>query len=183
MANLKPLMTRKSYDELTPDHILDRAIRTMGGIDLDPCAEPILVQRVGPGEERTGASFNVPAKVHYTRQEDGLAQDWSVDGKPSRVYMNPPYGRDIKLWIEKLLEEVKAGHVEQAVCLLPARTDTRWMRLLAPYARCYISGRLKFKGHDNSAPFPSVVVYVADSGHQSFLKAYGDLGDCYWLIA
>lgn len=183
MANLKPLMTSKSYDELTPDHILDRVLKTMGGIDLDPCAEPILPQRVGPGEEKTGASFNVPARVHYTKQDDGLAMDWDVDGKPSRVYMNPPYGRQIGQWIAKLLDEIEAGRVSQAVCLLPARTDTQWMQMLAPYARCYLHGRLKFKGHDNSAPFPSVMVFVADSGIQSFVKAFKDLGDCYWLIS
>lgn len=164
---LAPLMSSGQHDERTPDHIIERAIGVMGGIDLDPCAEP------------GGPPYNVSATDHYALDTvDGLTAEWR-----GKVYMNPPYGRQIGKWIAKLLEEVKAGRVEQAVCLLPSRTDTRWMRLLESYARCYIYGRLKFKGHENGAPFPSVVVYVANSGIQSFIGEFRDLGACYWLIS
>ena len=45
------------------------------------------------------------------------------------------------------------------VCLLPARTDTRWWR---DYVMCaselrFISGRVKFGNANTGAPFPSVV--------------------------
>ena len=33
----------------------------------------------------------------YTKKENGLIQDWSVD----IVFMNPPYAREIPKWIEK----------------------------------------------------------------------------------
>lgn len=169
-------MSSSSYNELTPNEILEAAIKTMGGIDLDPCAESPLVQRLGPDKEVAG-KFNVPAATHFTEQEDGLKQQWH-----GRVFMNPPYGRQIRKWIDKLLEEVEAGRVTQAVVLLPSRTDTKWMHRLAPYMRCYIQGRLKFKGHRAGAPFPSVVIYVSDTGWKSFASAFEGMGDFYWLV-
>jgi hypothetical protein len=135
----------------------------MGAIDLDPCST---------GHENP----NVPAAWHYAKEDDGLAQKWH-----GRVYMNPPYGRVIGSWVEKLVLEYKAGRVPQAIALLPARTDTRWMARLRDYPRCFLRGRLKFSGHKNSAPFPSVVVALGcDLG--KFVAAFGDIGDVYQLV-
>jgi hypothetical protein len=161
---LSQLMTSRNQSERTPDLIIERAIRTMGAIDLDPCAESAL-------------DPNVPAAAHFTLEDDGLAQDWY-----GRIYMNPPYGRQIGHWVAKLVAEFEAGRVQQAVALLPARTDTRWMTLLREYPRCYIRGRLKFKGHSAAAPFPSAVVFVG-SGHRSFISSFNDIGDVYWLVS
>ena len=38
--------------------------------------------------------------------------------------MNPPYGRQIKKWIAKAHRESLRGAI--VVCLIPARTDTRY---------------------------------------------------------
>jgi len=38
--------------------------------------------------------------------------------------MNTPHGRDIKKWVKKAYEESFKGAI--IVCLLPARTDTKW---------------------------------------------------------
>lgn len=92
----------------------------------------------------------------------GLLTDWSGHV----AYMNPPYGREIGKWITKADQEVEVSKQEGekrtiVVGLLPARTDTKWFweNILGP---CYeirlIRGRLKFSGHKNSAPFPSMVV-------------------------
>lgn len=164
--HLQPLMTSKNAKERTPAIIIERAIQTMGAIDLDPCSD-----------KPTGDGPNVPAAAHYTEADDGLSLPWH-----GRVYMNPPYGRQIGAWVGKLVSEYNAGNVEQAVALLPARTDTRWMALLREYPRCYIRGRLKFGDHTSSAPFPSAVVFLG-LGHHSFVKAFGDIGDIYWLIS
>src|SRR4051812_16380527 len=58
-----------------------------------------------------------------------------------RVFCNPPYGPEIRRWLER------AGEAELAVYLIPARTDTRWFHeLVLPKAReiRFIKGRLKF---------------------------------------
>jgi len=45
------------------------------------------------------------------------------------------------------------------VCLVPARTDTRWWHDYAMKGRIeFIRGRLKFGNAKNSAPFPSALV-------------------------
>ena len=48
------------------------------------------------------------------------------------------------------------------MCLLPARTDTRWFhRHIYENPRAeirFVKGRLKFGGAANSAPFPSMIV-------------------------
>lgn len=146
----------------TPQHIIDAVLDVLGGIDLDPCSNP--------GEPA------VPAGHHHTYLDNGLAQTWS-----GRVYMNPPYGRGIGDWTEKLREAYEAGDVTEAVALLPARTDTAWMHDLREHPRCFIRGRISFSGHENAAPFPSCAVYFGERA-DAFARAFGELGDTYALM-
>ncbi len=41
---------------------------------------------------------NAKCKKFYTQKEDGLVQSW----KGERVFVNPPYGRVIGKWVEKM---------------------------------------------------------------------------------
>ena len=94
----------------------------------------------------------------YTPEDDGLAQDWSGD----RVFMNPPYGRQIKIWMKKAVEEAQRGAL--VVCLVPARTDTAWWHDYAMQGEVrFIRGRLKFGNATDNAPFPSAVVVLGAS--------------------
>lgn len=93
----------------------------------------------------------------FTREDDGLSKPW-----PGVVFMNPPYGRDIALWVAKAHKESRRGAT--VVCLLPARTDTGYWHdyvMRADEIR-FIRGRLHFGGdHErtaHNAPFPSAVV-------------------------
>ncbi|HEV2460364.1 MAG TPA: DNA N-6-adenine-methyltransferase [Ktedonobacterales bacterium] len=76
---------------------------------------------------------------------------------PTRVYMNPPYGREIGRWVARAQSEA----TDELIMLLPARTDTTWFQPLFVSADvlCFVRGRLHFSGHKNAAPFPSVLVY------------------------
>ena len=56
----------------------------------------------------------------FTIEDDGLKQDWTKD----TVFMNPPYGREIKDWVKKAYEESLKGAT--VVCLIPSRTDTKY---------------------------------------------------------
>ena len=75
---------------------------------------------------------------------------------PERVFMNPPYGREIGHWIQKAYQETEA----QVVCLIPARTDTKYWHEFCMKANeiWFIEGRLKFGDGCQPAPFPSSVV-------------------------
>lgn len=91
---------------------------------------------------------------YFTPKEDGLIQEWK-----GNCWMNPPYGREIGIWIKKAWEESKKG--AKVVCLIPARTDTKyWHEYIFTYAAeiRFIKGRIKFGNSKNSAPFPSALV-------------------------
>lgn len=142
----------------TPSHIIDLVVEFFDEIDLDPCSN-------------SHESPNVSAGMGYTEADDGLSKPWF-----GRVYMNPPYGDEIVGWVKKLHEEYQNGDIEAAIALLPARTDTRWWNdYVMPYAMCFIRGRLRFVGAENSAPFPSVLVYYGDE-IERFTAATADLG-------
>jgi phage N-6-adenine-methyltransferase len=119
----------------TPQDLFDR-LNEKYQFDLDVCALP----------------DNAKCPVYFTPVEDGLAQVWS-----GVCWMNPPYGRQIGLWVEKAFRSSLNGVT--VVCLLPARTDTAWWHDYVMRGDItFLRGRLKFGGHKNSAPFPSAVV-------------------------
>ena len=95
---------------------------------------------------------NAKCERFFTKEDDGLAQVWT-----GVCWMNPPYGREIKQWMEKAYKSSLDGAT--VVCLVPARTDTAWWHDYAAKGKVrFIRGRLKFGEHANSAPFPSAVV-------------------------
>ena len=85
---------------------------------------------------------------------DGLRQEWK-----GVCWMNPPYGREIGKWVRKAYESARDNNAT-VVCLLPARTDTKWFHdYCIPYGEItFVKGRLKFGGAKSGAPFPSAVV-------------------------
>jgi phage N-6-adenine-methyltransferase len=109
--------------------------------------------------------LNAKCDRYYTKAEDGLSRPWH-----GVCWMNPPSGREISRWVQKAYESsLDAGTV--VVCLLPARTDTKWWHeYVAAHARRveFIRGRLKFRNGKNgaaknSAPFPSALVVFGRS--------------------
>lgn len=98
---------------------------------------------------------NAKCDRFFTPEMDGLKQTWE-----GVCWMNPPYGRGIGAWVKKAAESAAEGAT--VVCLLPARTDTRWFHdhIHAKHEVRFVKGRLKFGGHANSAPFPSMVVVM-----------------------
>lgn len=151
--------TSDTPEHYTPREIIDAVLACMGNIDLDPCSN----SKTEP---------NVPADFHYTIEDDGLTQVWQ-----GRVYMNPPYGREIGKWVSKLCAEYEAGNVSEAIALVPARTDTDWFdQLIDDYKfHCFVHGRLQFIGNDGNAPFPSAIVYLGTEWG-SFYNAFRSFG-------
>jgi phage N-6-adenine-methyltransferase len=95
---------------------------------------------------------NAKCPAYFTPEQDGLKQDWA-----GACWMNPPYGREIGRWMRKAWESSAQGAT--VVCLVPARTCTRWWHDYATRgAITFVRGRLKFGGSNNSAPFPSALV-------------------------
>lgn len=123
----------------TPQGFFDELNKEFG-FTLDPCAD----------------DANHKCQKYFTKEQDGLSKDWVGE----TVFCNPPYGRELPLWVKKCFEEVYLGTCRCAVMLIPARTDTQWFHKYI-YHKAeirFIKGRLKFGNSANSAPFPSMVV-------------------------
>lgn len=111
------------------------------GFTLDPCCVPETAK----------------CAKYYTPEDDGLAHSWAGE----RVFMNPPYGREIGAWMRKAYTEARDGHA-LVVAFVPARVDTAWWHEYAVKATeiRFPKGRVKFAGATHSAPFPiAIVIY------------------------
>jgi len=104
---------------------------------------------------------NYKCPVYLT--ENSLDVSWWEISRGGAVWLNPPYGREIGSWIEKAYLESTCGCV--VVCLIFARTDTRWWHNWAMKAAeiRLIKGRLKFEGATSSAPAPSCLLIFDES--------------------
>jgi hypothetical protein len=99
----REVMHSSATDEhYTTGEWADRVRATLGGIDLDPasCEE---------------ANRVVKAARFFTREDNGLAQDWA-----GRVYLNAPGGLIRRrsspvLWWFRLVEDYLVGRVESAM--------------------------------------------------------------------
>ena len=135
--NTETMFSSKTGEWSTPQDFYDELNWEFSFL-MDPCA----------------THENHKCVEYYTEEEDGLAYENEWYGT---TFMNPPYGRDIKHWVRKAYEQSKHNII---VGLLPARTDTRWFHdyIYGKAEIRFIKGRLKFGGHKNPAPFPSMVV-------------------------
>lgn len=110
---------------LTPPDL----IRILGPFDLDPCAAPS--PRPWP------TAFH-----HIEPPEDGISARWE-----GRVFLNPPYTQNIRVWLEKM-----AAH-RRGIALIFARTETEtWHKYIWPVAHSvfFFQGRLFFHRPDGS---------------------------------
>lgn len=93
----------------------------------------------------------------FTETENGLEQSWAGH----RVFMNPPYGREIYPWTKKARLEAAAGSL--VVGLLPASCDLAWWHDdIVDHAEVrYLRGRVRFLtggAYRASGFFASVIV-------------------------
>jgi len=115
----------------TPQNLFDELDREFG-FDLDVCAKP----------------WNAKCKRYLDPKINGLKQAWS-----GTCWMNPPFGREIKLWIRKAYEESQKGST--VVCLIPSRTETDWFHDYCIKAeKRYIRGRVWFRSEDGKRGRP-----------------------------
>lgn len=139
------LYSSDRQDWETP-HALFRALDAEFPFTLDVCATPA----------------NAKCDQFYQPSDRALTKPWRQDS--SWWWCNPPYGRGVKAWIAKGVDE------RRGIMLLPSRTDTRWFHEYlwdswhqAPYTGIelrFLKGRLTFQGASASAPFPSMVVVI-----------------------
>lgn len=139
------LYSSRSEEWGTPQALFDELDKQFH-FTLDPCS----------------TDENAKCEKHYTKEQDGLLQDWGNE----TVFCNPPYGKDIWKWCKKCYEHSVAGGV--AVILIHARTDTRWFHdwVYHKAELLFIKGRLRFNGNKYNAPFPSMIAIYKPGGNK-----------------
>lgn len=126
---------------LTPPEI----INSLGVFDLDPCS---------PETRPWDTALN-----HYSKQDDGLLMPWF-----GRVWCNPPYGKYMKMFMEKM-----ALH-GNGIGLTFARTETKaFQNYVFPFADSimFIDKRINF--YDING-----IRSKSDGGAPSVLISYGE---------
>lgn len=133
-------------------------------IDLDPCSN-------------NGSIINSKNKFIYP-EKDGLKEDWC-----KRTYVNPPYGRGIKLWFSKAWQEYQKGN--EILMLVPVSTNTsHWKEFVYNKATaiCFLyDTRLKFRinGEENNKGCPMACCFIYyGKNYSRFKKLFNKFGYC-----
>jgi site-specific DNA-methyltransferase (adenine-specific) len=82
------MMTSNTDEWETPQWLFDQ-LNAEFHFTLDPCS----------------TDENAKCEKHYTRKDDGLTKDWSGEV----VWCNPPYGKQLPLWVEKCAKHAAGG--------------------------------------------------------------------------
>lgn len=110
-------------------------IKSLGVFDLDPC----------------GFNGHKTANKIIYLPEDGFNYQWE-----GRVWLNPPYGKEQRLWMDKMLIH------GNGIALLFARLETNWIQPYIKNGFFQLQGRVKFLNEkfkeESSAGAPSMLI-------------------------
>lgn len=168
----------KTHEWQTPRKLFDKWWEEFGPFDLDPACrrDHYTARRVLAAGGMIYTLDAEPEDALYILR-DGLTRPWNAD----RVFVNPPYGAPLSLWVPKMRGEVENGNAGAVIALLPVRADLAWWhdnilsetRIMVPGAVAshtahpllrllrFQRGRLRFEGPEapqSSATFASVIV-------------------------
>ena len=138
-----------SVEWYTPRWLTDE----LGYFDLDPCSAS-----KDPNLNHACTNYRISEGMN------GLEEPWS-----GRVWLNPPYGRNLPYWLEKM-----ARH-NDGIALLYARVDAKWFHQFV-FAKAagmlFLKGRIRFEGYETrSKRTPSPCVLVA-YGHNNLMSLW-----------
>lgn len=156
------MLRSTTVERETPDELF-QTLNSFYHFTLDPCASHI----------------NAKCDKYYTKETDGLSKSW----KGEVVFMNPPYGKDIEIWMKKAYDETRDSNA-LVVALIPASTSAGWFHdYVLPGARkiFFIKHRLQFKGTPTGAPFSSLIIEFGDTfGESPVIAAMDRRGMIIW---
>ena len=97
--------------------------------------------------DAAASPYNARTRSYLTKQENALECDWSSTRTERRIWLNPPYSRNMFPWFQKSFEESQKDNVELVAVLCFSRTDTKWFQeIVIPFAHTihFITPRVKF---------------------------------------
>jgi len=131
------LLSQETDEWSTPQALFD-ALDFIFNFILDVCASP----------------DNAKCQYFGSKLCDGLLLDWT----DHTCWMNPPYSTT-SLWLAKAWLAADRNKT-CTVALVASRTDTAaWHNYVIRQPHAFFRGRLKFGNSNNSAPFPSALVF------------------------
>jgi predicted transcriptional regulator len=147
-------------DWRTPRAYLEAAHTVLGDIDLD----------------------SAEANETVTEADNGLEKPWKA-----RVWLNPPYGGEVRLFVDRLIAEYQVGNVTAAILLVNSHpTETKWFQQLFDYAVCFVAGRIHFGGPSrpvtSNATHGSAIAYLGENG-EIFAEVFSKFGAVVKRIA
>ncbi len=155
----------KDDEYFTPAKYVEAVRDVLGVIDLDPasCLE---------------AQATVKATRYFTKEEDGLAQQWH-----GRLFLNPPYSRALlKPFVRKLIHEYRSGRVSEAILLGFSNTSTVLFQEAAAVASaiCFTNTNISFvhktKGQMGRSAIGQAFLYFSRGDNDRFVERFSQLG-------
>jgi len=164
-----PFATKWTGDpeSYTPEKYIESARRVMGSIDIDPASNAF-------------ANQTVKATIYYNEKNNGLDKPWK-----GNVFLNPPYKHpEIRLFVDKLIAEIQAGHTNQAILLTNNNTDTQWFAKAAKVSTliCFTFGRISFykpDGNTLTQPTNGQAFFYFGANFQKFIEEFSQYGLIY----
>jgi hypothetical protein len=124
---MRVLVSRNTEEWYTPRDVVERVRAVLGSIMLDPASDPIPQAWIKAGH-------------YFTVADNGLSKQWF-----GRVFLNPPYNGSSGRWAAKLIDEYRAGRVEQAIMLINSAHGYKWYEdLWTSFPVCCLRDRLRF---------------------------------------
>jgi len=154
----------------TPPAYIEAARWVLGSIDIDP-ASCAFANRI------------VKASTFFTKEQDGMAQQWT-----GKAWLNPPYCSPLcGQFCEKLTAEFVAGNVTEAIVLVNNATETVWFQAMTELAGavCFPKGRIRFIGKDGNprgAPLQGQAILYFGYDVERFDAAFKPFGFVTQLI-
>ena len=112
--------------------------------------------------------WKTPKKLYEAFMKEGYTDPCPFHSKENnlekcycqeKLFINPPFSQMTK-WVDMAIQCATRGC--RVWLLMPSRTDTKYFKKLADF-RCaiwFFTGRLHFNDGKNSAPFPTMLVYL-----------------------
>jgi DNA N-6-adenine-methyltransferase (Dam) len=153
------------FERYTPKKYVELAREVMGVIDCDPASS-------------NAAQLIVKAKKFLTIETDGLAREWR-----GHIWLNPPFHRELMpKFIDKLVMEIKAGHVTEAILLTNIGSGTTWFNAAfrACASLCFARGRIHFLRPNGAEALliQGQCFFYFGSNPQRFEKVFRAIGPC-----
>ena len=147
----------------TPPEIIE-CVHKVFDIELDPASNEVF-------------NKTVKAKRIFTFEDNGMSKNWSSKS----LFLNPPYGREVGYFVNRLCDQFDQGYVDEAILLINSNTSTTYYQnaLFFSSALCLPSTRIAFidaQGIQQTSPRYSNSVFYFGDRYYEFSDAFEHIG-------